>query len=196
VPGTVDEEAPRRRHPVRTTLILLLIVALLGGGVYGGWRYTQTKYYVGVTDDGWVAIFQGIPGQVAGFQLSEVVPGTKTVKIGDLTPAAQEKVRATIVKASYAEAIAARDALLSPNSGNVVPVCQTITVYPTPPPTTASAVVGSVGATTTADPTATGVDTTTTGVNASATGSTVASTSATPSGIVTVTPSPCRPPGS
>jgi protein phosphatase len=194
VPGTVDDEAPRRRHPVRATLILLLIAALLGGGLYGGWRYTQTKYYVGVTDDGWVAIFQGIPGQVAGFQLSEVVPGTQTVKIDDLTPAAQEKVRATIVKASYADAVLARDALLSPDSGNVVPVCQTITVYPTPPPTTASAVVGSVGPTTSANPTATGVDPSATGVNASATGS--APASPTPSGTVTVTPSPCRPPGS
>jgi protein phosphatase len=185
-PGAVDDEAPRRRHPVRTTLILLLIVALLGGGVYGGWRYTQTKYYVGVTDDGWVAIFQGIPGQVAGFQLSEVVPGSQTVKIDDLTPAAQDKVRATIVKASYQEAVDARNALLSPNSGNVIPVCQTITVYPTPPPTiqaaagpTASA---SVGPTSTASPTPSAAQT--------------PSSSPSPSGYVTTSPSPCRPAGS
>ena len=52
-----------KRHPIRTTLILVVLAGLLGGGLWFGWRYTQSKYYVGVTDDGTVAVFQGIPGR-------------------------------------------------------------------------------------------------------------------------------------
>ena len=67
--------------------------ALLGGGLWVGWRYTQSQYYVGVTDDGTVAVFQGIPGQIAGLDLSTVnyeQPGTS---LDDLTPVAQEQGR-------------------------------------------------------------------------------------------------------
>src|SRR5262245_1752173 len=71
VPADLGDPEPRpRRHPVRTTLLVLLVLALLGGGLYGGYLYTQTRYYVGVTEDGRVAVFQGVPGTVAGFKLS------------------------------------------------------------------------------------------------------------------------------
>src|SRR5215831_5701082 len=54
---TEEAEAGPRRHPIRTALILVILVALLGGGLWGGWRYTQSKYYVGVTPDGTIAVF-------------------------------------------------------------------------------------------------------------------------------------------
>ena len=58
---------------MRTALILRgAASALLGGGLWAGWKYTQSQYYVGVTDDGQVAVFQGVPGQIAGFDLSSV----------------------------------------------------------------------------------------------------------------------------
>jgi serine/threonine protein phosphatase PrpC len=186
VPAVVeDAEEPPRRHPIRTTLILVLLVALLAGGLWGGWRYTQTKYYVGVTDDGRIAVFQGIPGEVAGFQLSQVVY-LSNVSIDSLTPASQDTVRATITKDSRSEAMAALDALLDPRARNVIPPCVTITIYP------------SASATASPDP----VDETSPDPSAaeepaspdpSASPSTWPTPTPLPSPIVTTSPSPCRP---
>src|SRR5262245_42263657 len=36
-----DSEGSPRRHPLRTVLILVLLVGLVGGGLFGGWKYTQ-----------------------------------------------------------------------------------------------------------------------------------------------------------
>ena len=91
-PAPEDADAGPKRHPIRTTLILVVLAGLLGGGLWFGWRYTQSKYYVGVTDDGTVAVFQGIPGAIAGFNLS-TVDYRSTTKIDDLTQVAQSKVR-------------------------------------------------------------------------------------------------------
>ncbi len=186
VPVTIDEvEARPRRRPLRTVLILLLVIAMLGGGAYGGWRYTQTKYYIGVTDDGVIAVFQGVPGSLGGFQFSQVVYPTD-VSIDSLTPVAQDTVRATIAKDSYSEAIAALNALLDPDARNVIPPCVTITIYQTPtaPPTTPPTSAG-VGA----ELTAPAVVTTTPDPSVSLT-----PTTPVPS-LVTTSPSPCRPNG-
>jgi protein phosphatase len=166
----------RRRHPVRTSVILVLLAAILGVGVWGGWLYTQSKYYVGVTDDGKIAVFQGIPSQIAGFQLSTVVYRTD-VSIDSLTPASQEAVRSTILKDSRSEAMAALNGLLDPNARNVIPTCVTITIRPTPSPTASSSP--------SVDPSASAVD-----PGGSASASPTAAPS--PSVLVTTSPSPCR----
>ncbi len=182
-PGVADDADSRpRRHPVRTLLILLVLAAVLGGGVWGGWRYTQTKYYVGVTDDGRIAVFQGIPAKVGGFELSEVVYRSN-VSIDSLTPASQESIRATIPKNSQAEAMAALNDLLDPDAGNVVPVCVTITLYPTP------SASPSPSAATSADPASQPTGT----PDPTASPSPSPSPSARASGFVTTSPSPCRP---
>jgi protein phosphatase len=132
VPASGDHEARgvrRRRHPVRTSVILVLLAAILGVGVWGGWLYTQSKYYVGVTDDGKIAVFQGIPSELAGIQLSTVVYRTD-VSIDSLTPASQDAVRSTILKDSRSEAMAALNGLLDPSARNVIPTCVTITLRP------------------------------------------------------------------
>ena len=72
--------------------MLLVVAAVIGGGLWLGWRWTQSKYYVGVTEDGTIAVFQGIPGDIAGFQLSTVDLLSST-KLAELTPVAQEKVK-------------------------------------------------------------------------------------------------------
>src|SRR6185369_10528251 len=90
--GVDEADTPPRRHPVRTAVILVILVALLGGGLWGGWRYTQSKYYVGVTPDGTIAVFQGIPGTIAGFDLSTMNYLSNT-RLDDLTPMAQDKVK-------------------------------------------------------------------------------------------------------
>jgi PPM family protein phosphatase len=130
---TEDGDAPPRRHPLRTSLILIVLAGLLGGGLWLGWRYTQSKYYVGVTDDGTVAVFQGIPGEIAGFNLS-TVDFLSNTKIDELTPVAQERVKEGIPSASQEEAREQLDSLLDPASRNVLPYCPTAS--PTTPPAT------------------------------------------------------------
>jgi protein phosphatase len=89
-----------------------------------------------VTDDGKVAVFQGIPGKIAGFDLS-TIDFTSETKIDDLTPVAQKQVREGIPSASEAEARAQLQTLLDPSNHNVLPTCPASTqpVTTTPPPT-------------------------------------------------------------
>jgi protein phosphatase len=138
--GEADHDRPKR-HPVRTAFILIILVGLLGGGLWLGWRYTQSKYYVGVTDDGTVAVFQGIPGKIAGFDLS-TIDQTSNTKIDELTPVAQQKVREGIPSSSEAEAMQQLANLLDPNNRNVLPICPT----PTPAVTASPRASSSPGA--------------------------------------------------
>jgi PPM family protein phosphatase len=143
-PAPEDPDGGPKRHPIRTTLVLVVLAGLLGGGLWFGWRYTQSKYYVGVTGDGTVAVFQGIPGSIAGFSLS-TVDYLSSTKVTDLTPVAQSKVREGIPAVSQAEARGQLSSLLNPNSKNVLPYCQT--AAPTPSATAtpgASTTIGSV----------------------------------------------------
>ena len=128
-----DSDARPRRHPVRTTLILIALLALLGGGLWFGWRFTQSQYYVGVTDDNKIAVFQGIPGSIAGFDLF-TVELVSSASLEDLTPVAQDKVKAGVPLPTRDEAIAYLNALLDPAGPNVLPYCPA-PVTPSPDPT-------------------------------------------------------------
>ncbi|MEV6925421.1 protein phosphatase 2C domain-containing protein [Dactylosporangium sp. NPDC051485] len=89
-----EEQEPRsRRHPVRTTILLVVLLGLLGGGLWYGWSVTQSKYYVGATDSGRVAIFKGVPGNIAWLKLSSVYQESDTLTLDDLNQVAQGNVR-------------------------------------------------------------------------------------------------------
>jgi serine/threonine protein phosphatase PrpC len=89
-----EEGEPRsRRHPLRTAILLVVLLGLLGGGLWYGWSVTQSRYYVGATDAGRVAIFKGVPGKIAWLHLSEVYQESPTLTLDDLTPAAQGNVK-------------------------------------------------------------------------------------------------------
>jgi serine/threonine protein phosphatase PrpC len=135
--GLDDDERPRR-HPVRTTVLLMLLLAVLGSGIWYGWSYTQSQYYVGVTTDGTVAVFRGVPGQIAGLHLSKVRVKSER-RLDDLTPVAQHTVRQGIPFDNENEARRKLDELIreDPANNNLKPSC--------PPSTTPSA--GSVPAT-------------------------------------------------
>ncbi len=151
-----DEPEPRRHRPLRSAAMLLALLVILGGGLFGGWNYTQRQYYVGATEDGQLAVFRGVPGQIAGLDLSKV-HATSEAELDDLTLAAQEQVKQGIQAKSEPDAERRLAELTSddPANPNLKPLCPpsptpTATApSPTPPPTpaaTATAVAPSASA--------------------------------------------------
>jgi protein phosphatase len=124
-PATPDDDARPARRPWRTAVLLGVLVAVLGGLLWIGWHYTQSQYYVGVTDDGHVAVFKGVPGSIAGFSLSEV-DTTSTIKIDALTQVAQDRVRKGIAAGTETEAQSILSGLTSdtPANPNLLPTCE------------------------------------------------------------------------
>lgn len=148
-PAPVDDDERPTRHPVRTSLLVLVVLALIGGGLWYGWKYTQSRYYVGVTEDGTVAVFRGIPGQVAGFDLSSV-DYLSNIRVEDLTVFAQAEVRDGITADSESDARQRLDDLLNPQNRNLLPVCPTAapTASPSAAPTAKATATASAAPTT------------------------------------------------
>ncbi|RZU50963.1 protein phosphatase [Krasilnikovia cinnamomea] len=120
-----DREDPEpRRHPVRTSMLVLLLFATLGGGLWLGWQYTQDQYYVGATPAGQIAIFRGVPGQIAGLDLSSVNE-TSAARLDDLTTVAQDRVKQGIHADSRPDARRRLAELTSdvPTNLNLKPIC-------------------------------------------------------------------------
>ncbi len=78
-----DTLAPPRRWVKRLTIALIAIGLLVGGGFAATKYLLNNSYFVGVTEDGTVAIYRGIPEEVLGFSLREEEEATE-VSIGDL----------------------------------------------------------------------------------------------------------------
>jgi serine/threonine protein phosphatase PrpC len=118
-----DAEEPRR-HPARTALLLAGLLIILGGGLAVGWTYTQRQYYVGATDEGQLAVFQGVPGQIAGLRLSSVHQ-TSEMELDDLTAVAQERVKQGIHADDEPDAERRLAELItdSPTNLNLKPTC-------------------------------------------------------------------------
>ncbi|GAA0427445.1 protein phosphatase [Actinoplanes campanulatus] len=126
-----DRDPEPSGHPVRTALMVLVLLGVLGGGLWLGWKYTQDQYYVGATDAGQLAIFQGVPGQIAGVDLS-TVSETSQVSLEDLTPVAQERVKQGIHADNQAAARSTLAGLTSeePSNPNLKPICNAAGVAP------------------------------------------------------------------
>jgi protein phosphatase len=121
----------RKRHPIRALIVLVVLFGMLAGGIWYLWHWSRTQYYIGATDTGQVAIFQGVPGQLAGFSLSEKWEVSQ-VKLEDLTTVAQEQVRKGIPADSESDARKRLDDLVrdDPSNVNLRPRCPS----PTPSP--------------------------------------------------------------
>ncbi|SES27943.1 protein phosphatase [Streptomyces sp. yr375] len=81
----------------------VLALAVIGGGLYGGWRWTQTQYYVG-TKDQHVALYRGISQDLAWVSLSKVERDHPEIELKYLPEYQQKLVQATIAEGSLSTA--------------------------------------------------------------------------------------------
>ncbi|WP_133890036.1 Stp1/IreP family PP2C-type Ser/Thr phosphatase [Streptomyces sp. BK208] len=94
--GPDDFVKPRKsRKWLKRSLYTALALAVIGGGTYGGWRWTQTQYYVGTNDDH-LALYRGISQDLAWVSLSKVQKDHPEIELKYLPPYQQELVEATI----------------------------------------------------------------------------------------------------
>ncbi|MCP3821501.1 Stp1/IreP family PP2C-type Ser/Thr phosphatase [Streptomyces sp. A3M-1-3] len=91
------------RKWLKRSFLLVLALAVIGGGVYGGWRWTQTQYYVGVNDEH-VALYRGISQDLAWVSLSEVEKDHPEIELKYLPPFKRKQVEATISEGSLGDA--------------------------------------------------------------------------------------------
>ncbi|MEU6394241.1 Stp1/IreP family PP2C-type Ser/Thr phosphatase [Streptomyces sp. NPDC046939] len=99
-----DFTKPRRgRKWVKRSLYTVLALAVIGGGLYGGYRWTQTQYYVGSKDDH-VALYRGINQDLAWVSLSKVEKDHPEVELKYLPPYQKKQVEATIAEGGLAAA--------------------------------------------------------------------------------------------
>lgn len=108
-PGDEPEEQQRyapqlapRRHRWRAPIIMALIVALIAGGLFAGWSWSRTQFYVG-SSQGNVAIHRGLAQEVLGIKLGQVVSVEQT-RLDDLPPYLRQRVERTITADDEADA--------------------------------------------------------------------------------------------
>ncbi|MFE5730137.1 Stp1/IreP family PP2C-type Ser/Thr phosphatase [Streptomyces sp. NPDC056528] len=99
-----DFVKPRKgRKWLKRSFFLVLVLALLGGGLYGGWRWTQTQYFVGAKDQH-VALYQGISQDLAWVSLSKVEKDHPEIELKYLPAYQRKQVENTIAGGSLGKA--------------------------------------------------------------------------------------------
>ncbi|MEU1276903.1 Stp1/IreP family PP2C-type Ser/Thr phosphatase [Streptomyces sp. NPDC005805] len=102
---TDDDFAKQRggRKWLKRSFLLVLALAVVGGGLYGGYRWTQTQYYVGSNEEH-IALYRGISQDLAWVSLSEVEKDHPEIELKYLPPYQRKQVEATITEDSLPKA--------------------------------------------------------------------------------------------
>ena len=104
--GTARQK--RRRIAIRTKItivfVLLLLVGIIAGAAWGGYTYLHNTAYLTATDNGMVAVYRGVPGDVLGFSYSELVEETN-VPVAKLSPSAAARITENMRVNSVDEAL-------------------------------------------------------------------------------------------
>jgi len=96
-----DQRRAVRRRVWAIVTIILVVAALVAAGILG-YRYTQDRYYVGVSGST-VAIYQGVQQDIGPFSLHSVHRVT-TIQVEDLGSYNKQRIEETINAASLADA--------------------------------------------------------------------------------------------
>jgi len=95
-----DFVKPRKgRKWLKVSLYSALTLAVVGGGLYGGWRWTQTQYYVGAKGEH-LALYRGISQDLAWVSLSKVEKDHPEIELKYLPQYQQKQVEETIPASS------------------------------------------------------------------------------------------------
>ncbi len=89
-----EYKAPVKRRRWLTVSIAAAIVAVLGIGLWLGYAWTQTRYYIGEHDQR-VAIFNGVSQRLGPIPLSTLETVTE-IRMSDLPEFSQQRVRQTV----------------------------------------------------------------------------------------------------
>nr|WP_307037981.1 PP2C family serine/threonine-protein phosphatase [Arthrobacter sp. B3I4] len=89
-----EDKPPLKRRRWLTISIASAIVAVLGIGLWLGYAWTQTRYYIGEHDQH-VAIFNGVSQQLGPIPLSTLETVTD-IRMSDLPEFSQQRVRQTV----------------------------------------------------------------------------------------------------
>lgn len=107
VNGETGADAPAEEDPgggktaVRKWLYSLgaaLLVAAIGAGLWLGWTWSQTQYFVLATD-GNVVVYRGIPQKVGSFELGSPLEVTD-IRLSDLPTVDQKRLEEPVVRPS------------------------------------------------------------------------------------------------
>ncbi|WP_255949540.1 Stp1/IreP family PP2C-type Ser/Thr phosphatase [Streptomyces odontomachi] len=93
--GDEDFVKRRRRPWLKRSAYIVLALAVIGGGLYGGYRWTQTQYYVGAKDEH-VALYRGLSQDLAWVSLSKMEKDHPEIELKYLAPFQRRQVEATI----------------------------------------------------------------------------------------------------
>lgn len=121
-----------------TVSIAATIVALLALGLWLGYAWTQTRYYIGEQDQR-VAIFNGVSQRLGPIQLSTLETVTE-IRMSDLPEFSQQRVRQTVPARDLYDA--QRIVKNLERTGTTAPADECITPSPTPATPGATATPG------------------------------------------------------
>ncbi len=93
----------KKRRWLKRSFFGILAIAVVGGGLYSGYRWTQTQYYVGANDDH-VALYRGISQDLAWISLSNVEKDHPEIELKYLPSYQQKLVEATIAEGGLNDA--------------------------------------------------------------------------------------------
>ncbi len=104
----MDEEyvKPARRGKwIKRSLIVAVVLGVVAGGLYGGYGWTQTQYYVGAKDNDHVAVYQGINQNLAWVSLSKLYQDHPEIELKYLPVDQRGRVQDTIALDSRDKAV-------------------------------------------------------------------------------------------
>jgi protein phosphatase len=119
---------PRRRR--RRAVFTLIVLIVLGASGFGLWRWTQTQFFVGVSNDR-VAVYRGINASFGPIHLYRLA-STSGIAVSDLEQVARDKVTDGTLTASNQDA--ANDIVNRLQHENLLPACPAPGASQTPKP--------------------------------------------------------------